>query len=226
MRQTNQPILHIFVEQVAALLTLPTWLAYQAQSRILGETRACVAISQAAAKWSGFVGIYLRRALYKRLLVGVGDNVAISMGTILTKPTIKLGNSIYIGSYCILGDVTIGDNTMLADQVSVISGDHGMEPDLLMKDQPAYYRKIMIGEDCWVGSRATIMADLGNHCVVGAGSVVTKPVGEYMIVAGNPARPIGDRRARKSTTTDRTQPTPHPALGQDQSELQPVVQSC
>jgi virginiamycin A acetyltransferase len=221
MQQTNQTMIRNLIEQVAALVTLPTWLAYQVQSRILGETRACLAISQAASKWSGFVGIYLRRALYRRLLAGVGDNVSISMGTILTKPTIRLGNSIYIGSYCMLGDVTIGDNTMLADQVSIISGDHGMDPDVLMKDQPSYYRKITIGEDCWVGSRATIMADLGNHCVVGAGSVVTKPVGEYMIVAGNPARPIGDRRERKSDRAHRTQP----ALRQNQPELQPVVQS-
>ena len=219
MQQTNQPLLRTLVEQVAALLTVPTWLAYQVQSQILGETRACLAISQAASTWSGCVGIYLRRALYKRLLAGVGDNVAISMGTILTKPTISLGNSVYIGSYCMLGDVTIGDNTMLSDQVSIISGDHGMDPELLMKDQPEYYRRITIGEDCWVGSRATIMADLGNHCVVGAGSVVTKPVGEYMIVAGNPARPIGDRRDRKhkaqsalGTAKDRQTSTTQPLV--------------
>ena len=42
------------------------------------------------------------------------------------------------------------------------------------------------------------MANVGQHCVVGAGSVVTKPVEDYKIVAGNPAVVIGDRREKAS----------------------------
>jgi acetyltransferase-like isoleucine patch superfamily enzyme len=38
------------------------------------------------------------------------------------------------------------------------------------------------------------LADVGDHCVVAAGAVVTRPVADYQIVAGNPARPVGDRR--------------------------------
>jgi acetyltransferase-like isoleucine patch superfamily enzyme len=50
-----------------------------------------------------------------------------------------------------------------------------------------------------------ILADVGAHCVVAAGSVVTKPVEDYMIVGGNPAGPIADRRDRQ--TADREAPS-------------------
>ena len=54
-------------------------------------------------------------------------------------------------------------------------------------------RDITIGEDVWVGTRATILSggDLGRGCIVGACSLVTKPVPPYALVAGIPARIIG-----------------------------------
>ena len=54
-------------------------------------------------------------------------------------------------------------------------------------------RDITIGEDVWVGTRATILSggDLGRGCIVGACSLVTKPVPPYALVAGVPARIIG-----------------------------------
>ena len=56
-----------------------------------------------------------------------------------------------------------------------------------------------IGRDTWIGDRAVIMCDVGEHCVVGAGSVVTKPVPDYAIVVGSPARVVGSR----ATSLDR-----------------------
>lgn len=203
--QTEKRQLQRTAEQLAQLLTLPAQLSFGLQARVLGKAQAFVAVSQQAARWPGFLGIYLRRALYHRLLTNMGDDVAIGMGTILTKSTIRLGNSVYLGSYCIIGDTQIGDNTLISDQVSIISGNHAMDPDQLIKDQPEIYRTIQIGEDCWVGSRAVVMADLGNHCVVGAGSVVTKPVADYAIVVGNPARPIGDRRQKRPERSGRAE---------------------
>jgi serine acetyltransferase len=44
------------------------------------------------------------------------------------------------------------------------------------------------------------MADVGKHCVVGAGSVVTKPVPDYAIVVGNPARIQGFREQPKAVS--------------------------
>lgn len=54
-------------------------------------------------------------------------------------------------------------------------------------------RDITIGEDVWVGTNATILSggDLGRGCIVGACSLVTKPVPPYALVAGLPAKIIG-----------------------------------
>lgn len=196
MQNSNQGIRKV-AELVAQGIVWPHWLAYRLHVRLFGAARACISISQRVGAWPGLTGVYLRRALYKQIVAKMGENVGIGMGTILTKPTIELGNAVYLGNYCMVGDVRIGDNTLISDHVSLISGNHSMEPDRLIKDQPEVYRTITIGADCWVGSRAVILADLGDHAVVGAGSVVTKPVPAYGIVAGNPARLIGDRRQRQ-----------------------------
>ena len=52
---------------------------------------------------------------------------------------------------------------------------------------------ITIGEDVWVGTNATILSggNLGRGCIVGACSVVTKPVPPYALVVGSPARIVG-----------------------------------
>ena len=54
-------------------------------------------------------------------------------------------------------------------------------------------RDITIGEDVWVGTNATILSggDLGRGCIVGACSVVTKPVPPYALVVGSPAKIVG-----------------------------------
>lgn len=72
---------------------------------------------------------------------------------------------------------------------------HGISRlDVPVGQQKSQYRTVSIGCDCWIGSGAVILADVGDHCMVGAGSIVTRPVDDYTIVAGNPTKPIGDRR--------------------------------
>jgi virginiamycin A acetyltransferase len=184
----------------ARVAVLPARAWFEIQAVVLGRARACSGTSQLAAQWTGMPGIYLRRALLKHMIAGLGQQVSVGTGTVLTKPSIELGNFVYIGSYGVLGDVRIGDYTLVGDHVCILSGQHGIAPDALIKDQPEEFRTITIGLDCWIGSGTVILADVGNHCVVGAGSVVTKPVADYAIVAGNPAKPIGDRRQRRAVS--------------------------
>ncbi len=181
----------------AAIAILPAWTWFRLESMVVGRTSACLDVSQLAAQWTGIVGVYLRRALLKHLIAKVGRQVSVSTGTILTKPSIELGDYVYIGRYGTLGDVRIGDHTLIGDHVCLLSGQHGILPNALIKDQPEEFHTITVGTDCWIGSGSIIMADVGNYCVIGAGSVVTKAVPDYAIVAGNPAKPIGDRRQQK-----------------------------
>ncbi len=178
----------------AAIAIMPAWIWFRIESLMVGRTSACLDVSQLAAQWTGMIGVYLRRALLRHLIARVGRQVSVSIGTVLTKPSIELGDYVYIGRYGTLGDVRIGDHTLIGDHVYLLSGQHGILPNALIKDQPEEFRTITVGTDCWIGSGSIIMADVGNYCVIGAGSVVTKPVPDYVIVAGNPAKPIGDRR--------------------------------
>jgi virginiamycin A acetyltransferase len=185
------------VEGFSLVVILPVWLIYLVHSVILGRERAALAVGQRASKWPGVGGEYLRRMLLRRIVARLGNDVVISFGSILTKPTSQIGDGVYIGSYCLFGDVRIGNNTLIADQVCIPSGSsqHGMTRlDIPIREQDGEFRTLRIGCDCWIGSGAVILADMGDHCVIGAGSIVTKPVGDYQIVAGNPARVIGDRR--------------------------------
>lgn len=188
-----------FLGFLAQILTVPTWLHYKILLGLIDQNHACIAVSQQAACWTGMEGIFMRRALYKRLISKLGEDVSISYGTILTKPSIEIEDNVYIGSYGVLGNVRIGKNTLISDHVCIPSGGsgHGINRiDIPVKDQPEVYKTITIGTDCWVGIGSIVMANLGDHCVVGAGSVVTHPVPDFCIVAGNPAKPIGDRRDR------------------------------
>lgn len=60
-------------------------------------------------------------------------------------------------------------------------------------------KKINIGNDVWIGQRVIILpgVTIGDGAIIGAGSVVTKNVNDYDIVAGNPARVIRNRKMLK-----------------------------
>ena len=64
---------------------------------------------------------------------------------------------------------------------------------------PGLVEAVKWGNGCWVGANATVMADVGHDAIVGAGSVVTRPVPPFAIVAGNPARVLRMRGGAPSS---------------------------
>ena len=107
------------------------------------------------------------------------------------------GRSVYIGHFCSLGNVTIEDDVLIASHVSVMNGctQHGTSRiDIPIKEQPGEFVPVTIGAGSWIGEHATVAADVGKHCIVGAGSLVLKSIPDYAIAVGSPARIIGDRR--------------------------------
>jgi acetyltransferase-like isoleucine patch superfamily enzyme len=182
---------------LALAMTTPTIMIHFVLRAVVGDDRACAAVSQRAARWPGVVGEYLRGAALRRVLSHVGKNVVISYGTLFSKKAAEIGDDVYIGAYCTLGNVRIGPQTLIADSVAIPSGAQQHRIDRLdqsIRDSGGEFRIVHVGCDCWIGSGSIVLADVGSHCVVAAGSVVTKPVADYAIVAGSPARVIGDRR--------------------------------
>ena len=144
-------------------------------------------------------GEYLRHAFFRGTIAWCDDDVRISFGTVLTHPGTSIGYGVFLGHFCCLGNVTIEDDVLIASRVSVINGcaQHGTERlDIPIRDQPGTMEEVAIGEGSWIGEGATIAASVGRHCLVGAGSLVLKPLPDYSIAGGVPARIIGDRRDR------------------------------
>ncbi len=117
--------------------------------------------------------------------------------------TLLLEDNVAIGPYNIINafdDCTIRRNSMLGPYVNINCADHGLELGEPMRFQKGTYGPVLIGEDCWIGSHAVILkgVTIGDGAVVAAGSVVTRDVPPFAIVAGVPARIIGDRRERGS----------------------------
>jgi acetyltransferase-like isoleucine patch superfamily enzyme len=105
---------------------------------------------------------------------------------------VKIGKRSFIGLHnTIIGPVDIGSNVIIAQQVVISGLNHGYEDvEMPIKDQPCDTKQIIIGDDSWIGAGAVITAGvtIGKHAVVAAGSIVTKSVPDFSIVAGNPAR--------------------------------------
>ena len=108
---------------------------------------------------------------------------------------IVCANSVKIGNYCIMGrDVYISDsNEHPIDSVQRLNCTkeywQGIAPDryTLVDNSP-----VQIGDNVWIGERAIILkgVTIGDHCVIAAGSVVTKSIPSGALVAGNPSKII------------------------------------
>jgi len=80
--------------------------------------------------------------------------------------------------------------------VHVLSGSrqHNFtDPETPIKEQGGHFEKIHIGRDCWLGNQAIVMVSLADKTLVAAGSVVTRSAEPGAILAGNPAKVIGNR---------------------------------
>lgn len=115
---------------------------------------------------------------------------------------LKAGAFSYIGPRCIIyPKVTIGNYTLIANDVMILGGDHeyktvGIPMTFCGR---AGVKETNIGSDVWIGARSIVMCGvkIGNGAIIAAGSVVTKDVEPYGIYAGVPAKKIKDRFSKE-----------------------------
>ncbi|KAK9445649.1 nodulation protein L [Metarhizium brunneum] len=107
---------------------------------------------------------------------------------------ISIGHHVVIGRNCTINDVCevkIGDNCVIGPNVSIFTASLPIDPKKRLGGQgPQFGRGITIEQDCWIGGGAIILPGrtIGKGSTVGAGSIVTKDVPPFTVVAGNPAR--------------------------------------
>jgi acetyltransferase-like isoleucine patch superfamily enzyme len=184
----------------AAVVVFPAVCVFRLQAAMAGADRVFNNWSQLFSLIPGLTGVYLRHAFLR--LKGCGEDACVSFGTLFSHPGVSLGKTVYIGNYCSIGDVTIEDDVLIASHVSIMNGcrQHGTERlDIPVREQAGHYEAVTIGRDSWIGERATVAANIGRHCIIGAGALVLSPVPDYCIAVGVPARVIRDRRQPQQT---------------------------
>lgn len=132
----------------------------------------------------------------------IGDGTCIETRCTLLCPNspLSLGRDCYLNKNVRLGSsgagLTLGDNVMVGPNVVMDTSRHNSErTDVPMKSQGMSYAPISIGDDVWIGANVvvTMGVSIGEGCIVGAGSVVTKDIPAFSVVAGVPAAVIKSR---------------------------------
>lgn len=131
--------------------------------------------------------------------ISIADDVSFSNGVRLS---CYRGGSVKIGRNCFFGDavkivsdranIWIDDDCLVAEQVSIRAGNHGIKAGMLIRSQPNTVSDIWIGKDVWIGKGVTVLAGsrIADGCVIGANSVVTGSTEPNTVYAGAPIRKI------------------------------------
>ena len=100
----------------------------------------------------------------------------------------------------ISGDVTVGSNCLISDEVKIFTHRHLYDGEALSVEGGRIENvPLTIGDSVGIGYGALILPQverIGSHSAIGAGSVLTKNVGGNEIWAGNPARKIKEREVK------------------------------
>lgn len=141
-------------------------------------------------------GFSLKRFLYRIAGVKIGLNVRIcSSVNIIGNGFLSIGDNSWIGHQCLIissSEIIIGNNVDIGPRVYIGTGSHIIDPVGNHVAGKGFNRNIIIEDGCWIGVDCTILPDvtIEKNVVVAAGSLVSRSVSPYTIVAGIPAIPI------------------------------------
>ncbi|KAJ9251265.1 hypothetical protein DTO027B5_8192 [Paecilomyces variotii] len=143
-----------------------------------------------------FQGLRNRREKMLRTIIGeVGEQPVIEPPfNFQYGSNIALGDKFYANVNLRIHDsgfVTIGNRVLIAPNVTILTESHDKDVQS-RRDGVVYARSVTIGDDCWIGSGATILpgVTIGKGTTIGAGSLVTKDIPPFSVAWGVPARVI------------------------------------
>jgi acetyltransferase-like isoleucine patch superfamily enzyme len=119
--------------------------------------------------------------------------MAMGLGSYFSRSQAVVGANVSIGSYCIIGKVHIGARSQISSHVEIPGGrsQHVRDENGRLSDTVEESGGILtIGEDCWIGASAVVMASVGSQSTIGAGSVVVRDIPAGVTAVGVPAKPL------------------------------------
>lgn len=149
--------------------------------------------------------------------IHIGANSVVRAGTMLLPSGgwIHIGERTSLNQYIVIngeGGVSIGSDVMIAAFVGMFAANHGFsDPSIPMRQQGMTSKGgIVIEDDVWIGAHCVILdgVRIGHGSVIAAGSVVSKNIEPFSVVAGVPARVIKSRAP--TTQIAQSQPTLDP----------------
>jgi acetyltransferase-like isoleucine patch superfamily enzyme len=158
---------------------------------------------------SGYYLLRDRSLVSRHARVQLSRRISFGRGTVV-KPFAVIqtqGGRIAFGSGCAVSsfdhistgtkDLIVGSHVRIAPSVTILGGSRNYERrHVRVVDQGSFHEGLIIGDDVLIGANVVILpgSHIGTGAVIGAGSVVNREVAPYAIVAGVPAKVIGERR--------------------------------
>lgn len=171
--------------------------------------------------------VKLRAAYYRRVLRHCGRALVTRQHVILRHTrNISIGDDVMFNRGATVtahAPIEIGDDCLIGPGAVLHNGDHRFDQvDVPIRRQGLSSAPIVLEDDVWVGANAIVLGGVrvGRGSVVAGGSVVTRDVPPFTIVAGVPAKAVGRRggeprtdqavRTRSATTPENSPRTPSP----------------
>lgn len=190
MTETLRIFLKATVFASAFFLVSPLVLLAWLEKKTSVKEAIFVGLGQFLGLFPGIIGSYLRAAYYWALLDRCSWEIHVGFGSYFSQRSAELGANIAMGGYCIIGTASIGDGVMIASRVSIPSGKRQHVDDTGRLCSTTTLDRVTIGKKCWIGEGAIILADVGDGCIVSAGTVITTKMPDNYLIGGNPGKPI------------------------------------
>jgi acetyltransferase-like isoleucine patch superfamily enzyme len=154
----------------------------------------------------GEPGISERRAFWGPKFARCGDGLVMLQGVyIYPLNRVTVGRNFLVAGNVMInagGGFTAGDDVLIGPQTKIWTINQRFDdPAKPVREQGYEQKPVVIGNDVWIGAQCVILpgVTIGDHAVVGAGSVVSRDVPPWSIAVGNPARVVRSRDGSTAT---------------------------